>query len=86
MRTITLTGKYNETCYVIVKGHNEVLYQSGNHPGDSQVYLKAEDGVGLERMRRYCRSTLLDMVKKNKQCHMGDVRYVKSLKPIRTPW
>lgn len=86
MRTITLTGKYNETCYVIVKGQREVLYQAGNQPGDSQGYVKAEDGVGLEIMKSYCRSTLLEMVKENKPCHMGGVRYVKSLKPIRTPW
>lgn len=86
MRITTLTGKYNELCYVIMDGYNEVLYQGGNQHGDSQGYVSAEKGVGLETMRQYCESTLVEMVEERKPVHRGAVRHVRSLKPTRIPW
>lgn len=60
-----LIGFYNEFHYQIfdwTDGRiNEVLYEAGNSPHDSQVYVNPENGVGIETMREYCEQTLVEI-------------------------
>ena len=61
---MSLIGYYNELGYRIVNlSSNEEIYQAGNAPGDSQVYLAANDArrLPLETIQAYCRSTLEEM-------------------------
>jgi hypothetical protein len=56
-----IVGEYNELMYSILKmypgGRTEMIYQAGNSPLDSQIYLSADKGVGLEKMKEYCINT-----------------------------
>ena len=49
-------GRYNELEYE-VEVDGKIIYEAGNSPFDSQVYTSADDGVGLETMRKYCEQT-----------------------------
>lgn len=44
---------YNDLTYIIYFD-NKVIYQAGNSPYESQSYLTADEGVGLETMKEYC--------------------------------
>ena len=56
----TYNGIYNELYYYVMRhdkrGAKEVN-RTGNSPDDSQVYVSAEKGVGLDTMRQYCEYT-----------------------------
>ena len=57
-----LIGYYAATHYTIEDfDTQEELYLAGNSPMESQVYVDAADGVGLETMKKYCEITGKDM-------------------------
>ena len=57
----TLSGRYNAARYVIEDENGEEVYEAGNSPYESQGYIGSKDGVGLEVMKNYCTSTLVEM-------------------------
>lgn len=59
--TTLINGRFNALTYVI-EIDDEVVYQAGNSPLESQGYVSAEDGVGLEKMKEYCKISLLQFV------------------------
>jgi hypothetical protein len=62
-------GYYNEIEYkVFIIGESGLikhLYNAGNSPLDSQQYVNAEDGIGLEKMKEYCEQTSKELAKEN---------------------
>ncbi len=70
-----IIGYYNEREYR-VEVDKEKIYQAGNSPFDSQVYVSAEDGVGLDAMRRYCEKTSRDMAEEEGAEYLG-VEYLE---------
>jgi hypothetical protein len=53
-------GEYSAESYTVYSD-GEPIYTAGNSQHDSQSYLDAEDGVGLDRMREFCQSTCEEM-------------------------
>jgi hypothetical protein len=53
-------GEYNAERYTIYSDGVEI-YTAGNSPYDSQAYVSADDGVGLERMGEFCRGTAAEL-------------------------
>jgi hypothetical protein len=49
-------GFYNALKYSI-EIDGEIVYTAGNGRGDSQAYVSAANGVGLEKMHEYCEQT-----------------------------
>ncbi len=61
-----LIGHYNELHYYIIDIEaGKIVCQAGNSSHDSQVYLSAEEGVGLEQMREFCAQTIKTMGEEN---------------------
>ena len=64
---LEIIGRYNAFKYEIVGSHSngneEFLYQAGNSPYDSEGYVSADKGVGLETMRKYCGITAKEFAK-----------------------
>jgi hypothetical protein len=59
-------GYYNELEYKIFDFDKmELVYSAGNHPYDSQGYISAEKGVGLDKMREYCEHTGKEQSREN---------------------
>ncbi len=56
-----LRGYYNNLGYRIEDEEGNELYTAGNSPHDSQVYVSADAGVGLERIKEFCETTLKEM-------------------------
>lgn len=61
-----ITGGYNALKYVVNihdrnTGIEVEIYRAGNHPADSQVYVPASIGVGLNAMRKMCLQTVKEM-------------------------
>lgn len=55
--TKPVTGVFDCRFYQIRQGKN-VLYQAGNSAFDSQVYVPADEGVGIDQMRNFCKSSI----------------------------
>lgn len=70
-----VVGYYNERKYQIDVDGTEV-YQAGNSPYESQDYLNADEGVGLEKMRTYCISTAKEIARENNAQYIG-VQYLE---------
>jgi hypothetical protein len=49
-------GEYSASLYVVYSDDEEI-YRAGNSPYDSQGYVSADSGIGLEAMRAFCRTT-----------------------------
>lgn len=62
-KPLVLRGEYHETGYEIwVAGPNvRPLYSAGNAPGDSQMVVPPERGVGLKTLRKFCVQTGKEM-------------------------
>ena len=62
-------GYYNEIEYeVFIIGESgliKLLYNAGNSKLDSQQYVSAEDGIGLEKIKEYCEQTSKELAKEN---------------------
>lgn len=57
-------GEYSAESYTIYSGSGadyQPLYTAGNSPFESQGYLPAERGVGLDQMREFCIATAMEM-------------------------
>ena len=70
----TFTGGYNALYYVIYRDGIE-FYRAGNSPYDSQDYLPAEEGVGIEEMERFCHLTLAEIASERASGMVGPVLY-----------
>ena len=53
MDKLNFFAEYNEFEYSIYNSKSELVYRAGNSPFDSQQFVSAEDGVGIEKMREY---------------------------------
>lgn len=53
-------GIYSALEYTVWQGKTEI-YRAGNGHGDSQTYVSAREGVGREKMREYCESTVSEI-------------------------
>lgn len=60
-----ITGLYTALAYVI-KLDGKVIYQAGNSPLESQVYLPETQGVGLATMREFCKQTARELAQECK--------------------
>jgi len=91
VKEAVITGLYNELGYVVRK-NGRAIYAAGNNPYESQDYLNAEDGVGVEKIAEFCADTiegilsdpsLWEDVVKAQSIAMknGGTKYSKSLKP-----
>lgn len=58
-------GFYNELSYRVEIDGKEV-YRAGNSPYDSQVYTSKEQGVGLDKMKKFCKHTCRQFAKEKK--------------------
>jgi len=63
-------GYYSELEYS-VEIDGEEVYQAGNSPFDSQGYVDASSGVGLETMRTYCEQTTKAIANENRAKYIG---------------
>lgn len=63
-------GRYNGLEYE-VELDGEIVYTAGNSPHDSQFYASLEDGIGIEAMRTFCKSTSQDIAKENNAQYIG---------------
>lgn len=68
-------GYYNTLQYSVALNGEEV-YKAGNSPYDSQIYVSANDGVGLAKMKSFCIQTSKDLAKEHKAKYLG-VKYEK---------
>ena len=91
MKEVVFTGVYNELGYVIREDGRDI-YAAGNHPSESQGYVNAEDGMGVEKIADFCADTIegilsdpslwKDVVKAQSiAMKNGGIKYSKSLKP-----
>ena len=91
MKEAVITGVYNELGYVVRK-NGRAIYAAGNNPYESQDYLSAEDGVGVEKMAHFCGSTVAEIVEapwlwrdiiedQSITLRNGGTKHSKSLKP-----
>jgi hypothetical protein len=63
MNTTKIIGVYNELYYYIDKIVNdapETIFKAGNSPFETQGYLPANEGMGLEKMRAVFSQTAKD--------------------------
>lgn len=74
-----VTGLYTALAY-IVKLDGRVIYQAGNSPLESQVYLPAVQGVGLETMRKFCEQTAKELAEQHNADFVGVEHSRESLK------
>lgn len=47
------------------------IYTAGNSPFDSQGYVSARNGVGLQTMRKYCIQTSKELARENNAQYIG---------------
>lgn len=59
-----ITGLYTSLAYII-KLNEKVIYQAGNSPSESQVYLLPGQGVGLATMRKFCEQTAKELAEEH---------------------
>lgn len=71
------TGYYNGLKYVILRNSRKV-YEAGNSPLDSQGYVSEDEGVGIEQMKNFCKSTAQEMATEN-QGVVKSIRFKKEI-------
>ena len=72
MEKIKVIGRYHELQYEVVDFTNDqVLYTAGNSPLDSQGYVPAEDGVGIDTMKQYCEKTTRQIAQEQNAEYIG---------------
>lgn len=68
-------GRYSATSYEVVKisedGIESVVFTAGNSKLDSQIYVTADKGVGIDRMRSFCEITTTEYADENKGEYVG---------------
>jgi hypothetical protein len=65
-----IIGEYNALEYKVLNysdkfPNGEEVYSAGNSPFDSQGYVDADKGVGLERMKQFCEQTAKEISVEN---------------------
>jgi len=95
VKEAVITGVYNELGYVVRK-NGIAIHAVGNSPYESETYVKAEDGMGVDQMAEYCADTIKKMVEnpslwesllekskvdQSTTLKNGGTKYSKSLKP-----
>jgi hypothetical protein len=63
-------GYYNARMYRITVDGEEI-YQAGNSPYESTVFIRPCDGVGLNRMKKYCIITAKEIAEENNAQYIG---------------
>jgi len=70
-----IIGYYDDQEYEVCLVENgqvtETIYTAGNSPCDSQAYVLPEDGIGLEKMRRYCEITSQEIAEEHGIQYLG---------------
>jgi hypothetical protein len=74
-----ITGLYTALAYVI-KLDGKVIYQAGNSPLESQVYLPETQGVGLATMKEFCEQTAKELAEQHNADFIGVEHSTESLK------
>lgn len=68
-------GEYSALHYVIYEvgknGNVEPIYEAGNSPFDSHVYVSAEDGEGIETMKQFCEHTAKEIAEERRIKYLG---------------
>jgi hypothetical protein len=64
--------QYRVECYDPQTGEEIEVYTAGNSYGDSQAYLDAEDGAGLEQMRAWAEQTAQEMAEDHDCIYGGE--------------
>lgn len=67
-----LIGYYSATEYRIVDVDTNIdIYSAGNSKYDSQQYVAAEDGVGIDCMKKYAEKTGREIAKERGGLFLG---------------
>jgi hypothetical protein len=72
-----IMGIYNHLYYyidLVTEDGPKTLYRAGNSPFGSQIYVPANEGVGVEKMREYCLQTATAYAEEN-DCEVYDLVY-----------